>query len=59
MGFLFNIVELVVENMVKFYSFFLKYDVIMIEINLMVEDLDGVVLCMDVKINFDFNLVYC
>uniref|UniRef100_A0A2K6BYX2 succinate--CoA ligase (GDP-forming) n=1 Tax=Macaca nemestrina TaxID=9545 RepID=A0A2K6BYX2_MACNE len=40
------------------YSLFLKYDATMIEINPVVEDSDGAVLCMDAKINFDSNSAY-
>uniref|UniRef100_A0A2K5NB68 Succinate--CoA ligase [ADP-forming] subunit beta, mitochondrial n=1 Tax=Cercocebus atys TaxID=9531 RepID=A0A2K5NB68_CERAT len=58
MGFPPNIVESAAENMVKLYSLFLKYDATMIEINPMVEDSDGAVLCMDAKINFDSNSAY-
>uniref|UniRef100_A0A2K5MIS5 ATP-citrate synthase/succinyl-CoA ligase C-terminal domain-containing protein n=1 Tax=Cercocebus atys TaxID=9531 RepID=A0A2K5MIS5_CERAT len=43
----------------KFYHFlFLKYDATMIEINPVVEDSGGAVLCMDAKINFDSNSAY-
>uniref|UniRef100_A0A2K5D1K1 ATP-grasp domain-containing protein n=1 Tax=Aotus nancymaae TaxID=37293 RepID=A0A2K5D1K1_AOTNA len=58
MGFPPNIVDSAAENMVKLYSLFLKYDATMIEINPMVEDSDGAVLCMDAKINFDSNSAY-
>uniref|UniRef100_A0A2I3TB70 ATP-citrate synthase/succinyl-CoA ligase C-terminal domain-containing protein n=1 Tax=Pan troglodytes TaxID=9598 RepID=A0A2I3TB70_PANTR len=44
--------------MIKLYSLFLKYDATVIEINSMVEDSDGAVLCMDAKINFDSNSAY-
>uniref|UniRef100_A0A2K5DLH9 ATP-grasp domain-containing protein n=1 Tax=Aotus nancymaae TaxID=37293 RepID=A0A2K5DLH9_AOTNA len=50
-----NIVDSAAQNMVKLYSLFLKYDAAMIEINPMVEDSDGTVLCMDAKTNFDSN----
>uniref|UniRef100_A0A2K6BYU2 succinate--CoA ligase (GDP-forming) n=1 Tax=Macaca nemestrina TaxID=9545 RepID=A0A2K6BYU2_MACNE len=49
MGFPPNIVE---------SHLFLKYDATMIEINPVVEDSDGAVLCMDAKINFDSNSAY-
>ncbi|KAM9206501.1 LOW QUALITY PROTEIN: succinate--CoA ligase [ADP-forming] subunit beta, mitochondrial-like [Dugong dugon] len=56
MGFPHNIVDSAAENMVKLYKLFLKYDAIMVEVNPMVDDSDGAVLCMDAKINFDFDL---
>ncbi|KAM9642214.1 LOW QUALITY PROTEIN: succinate--CoA ligase [ADP-forming] subunit beta, mitochondrial-like [Trichechus inunguis] len=56
MGFPDNIVDSAAENMVKLYKLFLKYDATMVEINPMVEDSDGAVLCRDAKINFDFDL---
>uniref|UniRef100_A0A8I3N2F1 succinate--CoA ligase (ADP-forming) n=1 Tax=Canis lupus familiaris TaxID=9615 RepID=A0A8I3N2F1_CANLF len=58
MGFPSNIVDSAAENMVKLYNLFLKYDATMVEINPMVEDSDGTVLCMDAKINFDSNSAY-
>ncbi|XP_059935693.1 succinate--CoA ligase [ADP-forming] subunit beta, mitochondrial [Mesoplodon densirostris] len=58
MGFPANIVDSAAENMIKLYSLFLKYDATMVEINPMVEDSDGAVLCMDAKINFDSNSAY-
>ncbi|XP_077872122.1 succinate--CoA ligase [ADP-forming] subunit beta, mitochondrial isoform X1 [Ictidomys tridecemlineatus] len=58
MGFPPNIVDSAAENMVKLYNLFLKYDATMVEINPMVEDSDGAVLCMDAKINFDSNSAY-
>uniref|UniRef100_A0A2K6UMU8 ATP-grasp domain-containing protein n=1 Tax=Saimiri boliviensis boliviensis TaxID=39432 RepID=A0A2K6UMU8_SAIBB len=58
MGFPPNIMDSAAENMVKLYSLFLKYDATIIEINPMVEDSDGAVLCMDAKINFDSNSAY-
>ncbi|KAL1787219.1 succinate-CoA ligase ADP-forming subunit beta, mitochondrial [Sigmodon hispidus] len=59
MGFLSNIVDSAAENIVKLYQLFLKYDATMVEINPMVEDSDGQVLCMDAKINFNSNSAYC
>ncbi|XP_059130280.1 succinate--CoA ligase [ADP-forming] subunit beta, mitochondrial [Peromyscus eremicus] len=58
MGFPANVVDSAAENMVKLYELFLKYDATMVEINPMVEDADGQVLCMDAKINFDSNSAY-
>ncbi|XP_076401471.1 succinate--CoA ligase [ADP-forming] subunit beta, mitochondrial [Peromyscus maniculatus bairdii] len=58
MGFPANIVDSAAENMIKLYKLFLKYDATMVEINPMVEDADGQVLCMDAKINFDSNSAY-
>uniref|UniRef100_A0A8D2MAG7 succinate--CoA ligase (ADP-forming) n=1 Tax=Zonotrichia albicollis TaxID=44394 RepID=A0A8D2MAG7_ZONAL len=58
MGFPPNLVDEAAENMIKLYNLFLKYDATMIEINPMVEDASGVVLCMDAKINFDSNSAY-
>ncbi|EHB11776.1 Succinyl-CoA ligase [ADP-forming] subunit beta, mitochondrial [Heterocephalus glaber] len=52
MGFPPNIVDSTAENMVKHYNLFVKYDANMVEINPMVEDSDGAVLCMDAKIKF-------
>uniref|UniRef100_A0A8D0VKH9 Succinate--CoA ligase [ADP-forming] subunit beta, mitochondrial n=1 Tax=Sus scrofa TaxID=9823 RepID=A0A8D0VKH9_PIG len=58
MGFPPSIVDSAAENMIKLYNLFLKYDATMVEINPMVEDSDGAVLCMDAKINFDSNSAY-
>uniref|UniRef100_A0A7N4P8N0 succinate--CoA ligase (ADP-forming) n=1 Tax=Sarcophilus harrisii TaxID=9305 RepID=A0A7N4P8N0_SARHA len=58
MGFPSNLVDSAAENMMKLYELFLKYDATMVEINPMVEDADGGVLCMDAKINFDSNSYY-
>ncbi|XP_005071025.1 succinate--CoA ligase [ADP-forming] subunit beta, mitochondrial [Mesocricetus auratus] len=58
MGFPSYIVDSAAENMIKLYNLFLKYDATMVEINPMVEDADGKVLCMDAKINFDSNSAY-
>ncbi|XP_032833562.1 succinate--CoA ligase [ADP-forming] subunit beta, mitochondrial [Petromyzon marinus] len=46
------------ELMMKLYGVFMKYDASMIEINPMVEDSSGAVMCMDAKINFDANAAY-
>ncbi|XP_067896382.1 succinate--CoA ligase [ADP-forming] subunit beta, mitochondrial isoform X2 [Heterodontus francisci] len=58
MGFPPNIVEDAAENMIKLYELFIKYDASMVEINPMVEDASGIVMCMDAKINFDSNAAY-
>ncbi|XP_019385478.1 PREDICTED: succinate--CoA ligase [ADP-forming] subunit beta, mitochondrial isoform X3 [Crocodylus porosus] len=58
MGFPPNLVEEAAENMIKIYNLFLMYDATMIEINPMVEDASGIVMCMDAKINFDSNSAY-
>uniref|UniRef100_UPI00358E1C5E succinate--CoA ligase [ADP-forming] subunit beta, mitochondrial isoform X2 n=1 Tax=Myxine glutinosa TaxID=7769 RepID=UPI00358E1C5E len=44
-----------VDMMLKLYSLFLKYDASLIEINPLVEDASGLVMCMDAKISFDEN----
>uniref|UniRef100_A0A8C4Q401 Succinate-CoA ligase ADP-forming subunit beta n=1 Tax=Eptatretus burgeri TaxID=7764 RepID=A0A8C4Q401_EPTBU len=41
--------------MLRLYSLFLKYDASLIEINPLVEDASGIVMCMDAKISFDEN----
>uniref|UniRef100_A0A8C6SFE6 Succinate-CoA ligase, ADP-forming, beta subunit n=1 Tax=Neogobius melanostomus TaxID=47308 RepID=A0A8C6SFE6_9GOBI len=46
------------RNMIKLYNLFIKYDASMVEINPMVEDSSGMVMCMDAKINFDSNAAY-
>ncbi|XP_060688904.1 succinate--CoA ligase [ADP-forming] subunit beta, mitochondrial isoform X1 [Hemiscyllium ocellatum] len=58
MGFPNNVIEDAAENMIKLYELFIKYDASMLEINPMVEDASGIVLCMDAKINFDSNAAY-
>ncbi|XP_043850058.1 succinate--CoA ligase [ADP-forming] subunit beta, mitochondrial isoform X1 [Dromiciops gliroides] len=58
MGFPSGLVDSAADNMMKLYELFLKYDATMVEINPMVEDADGGVLCMDAKINFDSNSYY-
>ncbi|XP_038632199.1 succinate--CoA ligase [ADP-forming] subunit beta, mitochondrial-like [Scyliorhinus canicula] len=42
----------------RLYELFMKYDATLIEINPMVEDSSGVVMCMDAKITFDSNAAY-
>ncbi|KAL6455947.1 hypothetical protein MHYP_G00357980 [Metynnis hypsauchen] len=58
MGFPDSLVNEAAEMMMKLYDVFIKYDASMVEINPMVEDSSGVVLCMDAKINFDSNAAY-
>ncbi|XP_067848670.1 succinate--CoA ligase [ADP-forming] subunit beta, mitochondrial-like isoform X1 [Heptranchias perlo] len=58
MGFPQNVVEDAADNMIKLYGLFIKYDASMVEINPMVEDASGIVMCMDAKINFDSNAAY-
>ncbi|XP_022076692.1 succinate--CoA ligase [ADP-forming] subunit beta, mitochondrial-like [Acanthochromis polyacanthus] len=58
MGFPPALVNEAAENMIKLYNVFIKYDASMVEINPMVEDSSGIVMCMDAKINFDSNAVY-
>ncbi|KAJ8282209.1 hypothetical protein COCON_G00047280 [Conger conger] len=58
MGFPPGLINEAAENMVKLYNLFLKYDASMVEINPMVEDSSGIVMCMDAKINFDSNAAY-
>ncbi|CAG5865356.1 unnamed protein product, partial [Menidia menidia] len=58
MGFPPALVNEAAENMIKLYNLFLKYDASMLEINPMVEDSSGMVMCMDAKINFDSNAAY-
>ncbi|XP_029458734.1 succinate--CoA ligase [ADP-forming] subunit beta, mitochondrial isoform X1 [Rhinatrema bivittatum] len=58
MGFPPNLLDDAADCMIKLYDLFLKYDATMIEINPMVEDSSGIVMCMDAKINFDSNSYY-
>ncbi|KAF4080196.1 hypothetical protein AMELA_G00167730 [Ameiurus melas] len=58
MGFPEALVNEAAENMIKLYDLFIKYDASMLEINPMVEDSSGIVMCMDAKINFDSNAAY-
>ncbi|KAF3694395.1 Succinate--CoA ligase [ADP-forming] subunit beta, mitochondrial [Channa argus] len=58
MGFPPALVNEAAENMIKLYNLFIKYDASMVEINPMVEDSSGIVMCMDAKINFDANAAY-
>ncbi|XP_060087705.1 succinate--CoA ligase [ADP-forming] subunit beta, mitochondrial [Heteronotia binoei] len=58
MGFPANLIDEAAENMIKIYNLFIKFDATMVEINPMVEDSTGIVMCMDAKINFDTNAAY-
>ncbi|KAG5852352.1 hypothetical protein ANANG_G00061470 [Anguilla anguilla] len=58
MGFPPGLINEAAENMVKLYNLFMKYDASMVEINPMVEDSSGIVMCMDAKINFDSNAAF-
>ncbi|XP_025033046.1 succinate--CoA ligase [ADP-forming] subunit beta, mitochondrial-like [Python bivittatus] len=58
MGFPSQVAEEAANNMVKIYNFFIKYDAVMVEINPMVEDSTGRVMCMDAKIIFDSNSAF-
>ncbi|XP_078088072.1 succinate--CoA ligase [ADP-forming] subunit beta, mitochondrial-like [Mustelus asterias] len=58
MGFPANVIEDAAENMIKLYELFIKYDASMVEINPMVEDASGIVMCIDAKISFDSNAAY-
>ncbi|XP_039601176.1 succinate--CoA ligase [ADP-forming] subunit beta, mitochondrial [Polypterus senegalus] len=58
MGFPPSLLDEAAENMIKLYNLFIKYDASMVEINPMVEDSSGIVMCMDAKINFDSNAAY-
>ncbi|KAM3853824.1 succinate--CoA ligase [ADP-forming] subunit beta, mitochondrial [Vipera latastei] len=58
MGFPANLVDEAAENMIKIYNLFIKFDATMVEINPMIEDSTGIVMCMDAKINFDSNSAY-
>uniref|UniRef100_A0A3Q3GGD5 succinate--CoA ligase (ADP-forming) n=1 Tax=Labrus bergylta TaxID=56723 RepID=A0A3Q3GGD5_9LABR len=58
MGFPPALINEAAESMIKLYNVFIKYDASMVEINPMVEDSSGIVMCMDAKINFDSNAEY-
>ncbi|XP_061441566.1 succinate--CoA ligase [ADP-forming] subunit beta, mitochondrial-like [Rhineura floridana] len=58
MGFPAKVLDEATDNMIKLYNLFIKYDALMVEINPMVEDSTGKVLCMDAKINFDSNSAF-
>uniref|UniRef100_A0A8D0BAZ5 Succinate--CoA ligase [ADP-forming] subunit beta, mitochondrial n=1 Tax=Salvator merianae TaxID=96440 RepID=A0A8D0BAZ5_SALMN len=58
MGFPANLAYDAADNMIKLYNLFIKYDALMVEINPMVEDSTGKVMCMDAKIIFDSNSAF-
>ncbi|XP_786753.1 succinate--CoA ligase [ADP-forming] subunit beta, mitochondrial [Strongylocentrotus purpuratus] len=59
MGFPDRAVEQAAETFMNLYNnIFIKYDATMLEINPLVEDSEGQVLCMDSKINFDDNALF-
>ncbi|KAJ8012977.1 hypothetical protein DPEC_G00048480 [Dallia pectoralis] len=58
MGFPAALIDDATDNIIKLYDLFMKYDASMLEINPMVEDASGQVMCMDAKINFDPNAAY-
>ncbi|XP_063159270.1 succinate--CoA ligase [ADP-forming] subunit beta, mitochondrial-like [Candoia aspera] len=58
MGFQAKVSSEAADTMVKLYNLFIKYDAVMVEINPMVEDSTGRVMCMDAKINFDDNSAF-
>ncbi|CAI5789385.1 succinate--CoA ligase [Podarcis lilfordi] len=58
MGFPTKVADEAADNMMKLYNIFVKYDALMVEINPMVEDSTGKVMCMDAKINFDSNSAF-
>uniref|UniRef100_A0A8C8ESA0 Succinate--CoA ligase [ADP-forming] subunit beta, mitochondrial n=1 Tax=Oncorhynchus tshawytscha TaxID=74940 RepID=A0A8C8ESA0_ONCTS len=58
MGFPAALIDDAAANIIKLYNVFMKFDASMLEINPMVEDASGQVMCMDAKINFDSNAAY-
>ncbi|KAL7977889.1 hypothetical protein Chor_010841 [Crotalus horridus] len=58
MGFPSELVEEAADNMIKLYNFFIDYDAVMVEINPLVEDSTGRVMCMDAKVIFDSNSAF-
>ncbi|XP_053561476.1 succinate--CoA ligase [ADP-forming] subunit beta, mitochondrial [Bombina bombina] len=58
MGFPPNLIDEAAKCMMNLYNLFMKYDATMVEINPMVEDSSGAVMCMDAKITFDSNAAY-
>uniref|UniRef100_A0A6J0U577 Succinate--CoA ligase [ADP-forming] subunit beta, mitochondrial n=1 Tax=Pogona vitticeps TaxID=103695 RepID=A0A6J0U577_9SAUR len=58
MGFPSQLVYEAAGHMVKLYHLFIKYDALLVEINPMVEDSTGKVLCLDAKIIFDSNATF-
>ncbi|XP_058035385.1 succinate--CoA ligase [ADP-forming] subunit beta, mitochondrial-like [Ahaetulla prasina] len=58
MGFPSHLAEEAADTMVKLYNFFINYDAVMVEINPLVEDSTGRVMCMDAKVIFDSNSAF-
>lgn len=58
MGFPATLVHDAADNMVRLYNLFIKYDSTLLEINPMIEDSTGIVMCMDAKISFDGNSAF-
>lgn len=58
MGFPAHLVHEAAGNMVQIYHLFIQYDATMVEVNPMVEDSMGNVMCIDAKIDFDSNSAY-
>ncbi|XP_003383654.1 PREDICTED: succinate--CoA ligase [ADP-forming] subunit beta, mitochondrial-like [Amphimedon queenslandica] len=54
-GFSASSVNRAAEQMMNLYTFLLKKDATMLEINPLIETADGRVLCLDAKINYDDN----
>ncbi|KAI6214239.1 Succinate--CoA ligase [ADP-forming] subunit beta, mitochondrial [Aphelenchoides besseyi] len=55
MGFKSKSKDQAADNIVKLYKLFIQSDCSMLEINPLVEDVDGNVVCMDSKVNLDQN----
>ncbi|XP_026548691.1 succinate--CoA ligase [ADP-forming] subunit beta, mitochondrial-like [Notechis scutatus] len=58
MGFPEALAEEAADTMVKLYDFFIDYDAVLVEINPLVEDSTGRVMCMDAKVIFDGNSAF-
>ncbi|XP_070617805.1 succinate--CoA ligase [ADP-forming] subunit beta, mitochondrial-like [Erythrolamprus reginae] len=58
MGFPPRLAEEAAETMIKLYNFFIAYDAVMVEVNPLVEDITGRVMCMDAKVIFDSNAAF-
>lgn len=58
MGFSPQTKQQAIEQMLKLYGFFCDRDATMVEINPLVQDSFGNVLCLDAKVNFDDNALY-
>ncbi|XP_026581853.1 succinate--CoA ligase [ADP-forming] subunit beta, mitochondrial-like [Pseudonaja textilis] len=58
MGFPEGLAEEAADTMVKLYDFFIGHDAVLLEINPLVEDSTGRVMCMDAKVIFDGNAAF-